>query len=165
MNLFYPIEIIKIKEEEGGGYQARIPMLGKYAFLGDGETIKESLNDLEKVKKHLFQEYINKDIQIPEPNDNEDKTYSGRFVLRIPSELHNHLTIRAKKNNTTLNQYCLYLLTENFLLDTLGESKIKIGINHAKINKINYNFPQSGGMKKSNNIMKLIKNKELLKAA
>lgn len=62
MNLPYPIEIIKIKEEEGGGFQARILLLGKYAFLGDGETIEESLNDLEKVKKYLFQEYLEKGL-------------------------------------------------------------------------------------------------------
>ncbi|MDI6736133.1 MAG: type II toxin-antitoxin system HicB family antitoxin, partial [bacterium] len=48
MNLKYPIKITPILEEEGGGYCAEIPDL--YGCLGDGETIEESLRNLEDVK-------------------------------------------------------------------------------------------------------------------
>ena len=112
LTLNYPIEIIKIKEEEGGGFQASIPLLGKYAFLGDGETIEEAIVNLAETQKYLFQKYLEQSIPIPEPGEEEEKEYSGKFVLRIPAELHRYLSFEAQKNKTTLNQYCLYLLTK-----------------------------------------------------
>ena len=70
MSLKYPVEIIEIDENEGGGYQASIPMLGRYAFLGDGETIEEAINNLNRNKEYLFQKYIDEGI----PNYRADKT-------------------------------------------------------------------------------------------
>ena len=113
MGLNYPIEIRKIKEEEGGGYMATIPSLGKYAFVGDGETGEEALKSLDEIKEYLFEKYLQEGIPIPEPpeDEEEEKQFSGRFLLRIPSELHRELAHRAEANDTTLNQYCSYLLT------------------------------------------------------
>ncbi len=116
LDLNYPIEIRKIPEEEGGGYSASIPFLGKYAFVGDGETIDEALTSLENIKSYLFEKYLQEGIPIPEPPEEEEKGYSGKFVLRVPKELHRFLAIEAKKNGTTLNQYCLYLLTRKAFL-------------------------------------------------
>jgi len=67
LSLTYPIEIQKIKDENGGDYMASIPMLGKYAFVGDGETEEEALKDLEEVKKYLFTMYLEEGIAIPLP--------------------------------------------------------------------------------------------------
>lgn len=39
-----------------------------------------------------------------------DKDYSGRFVLRIPSDLHRRLEASANANNATLNAYITMLL-------------------------------------------------------
>lgn len=126
LSLNYPIEIRKIKKEEGGGYQASIPMLGKYAFVGDGDTIEEALADLEEVKKYLFKKYLDEGIPIPEPSEDEIQQFSGKFVLRIPSELHRFLASKAKENNTTLNQYCLYLLTRKSFLQSIQEEVSEI---------------------------------------
>ncbi|MDZ7721628.1 MAG: toxin-antitoxin system HicB family antitoxin [candidate division KSB1 bacterium] len=121
MNLNYPIEIQKIPEDQGGGYQACIPLLGKYAFLGDGETVEEALENLNETKEYLFNRYLERGIKIPEPVTEEEKEYSGRFVLRIPNELHRSLALEAKKNDSTLNQFCLYLLTRKSYLNTIQE--------------------------------------------
>ncbi len=139
MNLNYPVEIIKIPKEEGGGYQARIPLLGKYAFLGDGDSIEEAIKDLEQIKEYLFRKYLDGNIPIPEPaEEKDDREYSGRFVLRIPKELHRHLAEESKKNDSTLNQYCLFLLTRKSFLNTIQEeiteikSEIKSVFRHIK---------------------------------
>jgi len=58
----YSIEIEKIKEKEGGGYMACIPKLGKYAFLGDGDTIEEALSSLNEIKECLFKRYLKEGI-------------------------------------------------------------------------------------------------------
>ena len=48
INLKYKIKITKIPDDEGGGYNACIPLLGSYALQGDGETKKEAIENLEK---------------------------------------------------------------------------------------------------------------------
>ena len=42
----YTIELFKIPENEGGGYEARIPELGAYTFCGDGDTPNDALLSL-----------------------------------------------------------------------------------------------------------------------
>jgi len=68
MNLSYQAEVSEIPSDEGGGYCACIPELGRWVFIGDGETPEEALRHLEEVKRDLFEEYIRKSIAIPEPD-------------------------------------------------------------------------------------------------
>jgi len=112
MNLPYTIEIVPIAESLGGGYTASLPQVGRYAIIADGETPDEALNSLEAIKKERFADYLKKNIEIPEPKpDRED--YSGRFVLRIPKELHKQLVVAANENQISLNQFTTYLLAAN----------------------------------------------------
>ena len=61
----YPVEVTEINDEEGGGFLASIPLLGKHAFLGEGDTLEEALANLEEIKKYLFQKYLEQGIPIP----------------------------------------------------------------------------------------------------
>ncbi len=149
LNLNYPIEIKRIPDEEGGGYTATIPQLGKYAFVGDGESIEEAIQNLEEIKSYLFKKYLEEGIPIPEPRNDEEKNYSGRFVLRVPSELHRFLAQEAKRNGTTLNQYCVYLLTRKSYLkgiqDELAEVREEIKDVFMWLRKIEYKIePEKG---------------------
>lgn len=38
------------------------------------------------------------------------RTYSGRFVLRLPSDLHRRLAVEAEENGRSLNEHCRQLL-------------------------------------------------------
>lgn len=67
MSLKYSVKITKIPDDEGGGYNACIPLLGSYAFQGDGDTKEEAKQNLEEIKKILFEDYLEKNIKIPEP--------------------------------------------------------------------------------------------------
>ena len=62
------MEIYKIPDDEGGGYSACIPQLGRYAFLADGNSPNEAVANLDKVKRDLFEDYLDRNITIPEPN-------------------------------------------------------------------------------------------------
>jgi predicted HicB family RNase H-like nuclease len=42
----------------------------------------------------------------PDPVTNEN--YNGKFLVRLPKTLHAKLTIEAKKEGVSLNQYALY---------------------------------------------------------
>jgi predicted HicB family RNase H-like nuclease len=149
LNLNYPIEIKRIPDSEGGGYTATIPQLGKYAFVGDGESIEEAIQNLEEIKAYLFEKYLDEGIPIPEPLDEEEKNYSGKFVLRVPSELHRFLAQEAKRNGTTLNQYCVYLLTRKSYLkgiqDELAEVREEIKDVFTWLKKIEYKIEPDKG--------------------
>jgi len=67
LQLDYPVELRRISSDEGGGFNAAIPLLGKYAFSGDGETVQEALDSLEEVKAALFTKYLLGKMPIPEP--------------------------------------------------------------------------------------------------
>lgn len=110
MDLNYPIEIRYIHEDEGGGVSATIPFLGSDAFVGDGETINEALENLKRVKGILFKYYLENNIKIPLPPKTED--YSGKFVLRLPKYLHQELVEKAKEEEVSLNTFCVSLLSQ-----------------------------------------------------
>ncbi len=120
MNLNYPLEIKKLTEAEGGGYHVSIPLLGKYAFQTDGDTIEEALSKLDSVKEEWFEEYLKRGTQIPEPV-NEENSYSGKFLMRVPKELHRLLALKAKENEVSLNQYVQFLISTTFIADTLDK--------------------------------------------
>lgn len=119
LNLDYKIEITPISKEMGGGYEASIPELGKYAFIGYGKTPSEAIRDLNKTKKQYFKEFIQKEIDIPEPE--ERKEFRGEFLLRMPKFLHQELYEAAKANETSLNQYMNILLTRNLQIYQIGQ--------------------------------------------
>ena len=63
----YIIEVMKLSDDCSGGYIACIPQLGRFAFIGDGETEQEAIDALKEVKKNMFEIYIEKDIEPPLP--------------------------------------------------------------------------------------------------
>ncbi|MFH1983940.1 MAG: toxin-antitoxin system HicB family antitoxin [Pseudomonadota bacterium] len=116
MNLPYTIELVPIPESEGGGFTAQLPEVGRLSIVADGETPEEALSSLDHIKRERFSHYIEKGLSIPLPAETLDE-FSGRFVLRVPKELHRKLVDGAKKNGASLNQYVNYLLTSNIQSD------------------------------------------------
>ncbi|HPC36669.1 MAG TPA: toxin-antitoxin system HicB family antitoxin [Candidatus Marinimicrobia bacterium] len=119
MSLNYPIEIIKIPEEEGGGYMATIPQLGRNVFVGDGETIEEAIKMLDFVKEEWFKTYLERGREIPLPEKPCDKEYSGKFIVRVSPNLHRQLAEAAKKSNQSLNQYLVEILSSASISDEI----------------------------------------------
>lgn len=112
MSLPYIVELKPILVEDGGGFSASIPQLGRYSLLSDGETIDEALDNLEEIKKERFAEYIQAGVTIPEPEKDEED-YSGKFVIRIPKYLHRELALTAKQNDVSLNQLVVSMLSSS----------------------------------------------------
>jgi predicted RNase H-like HicB family nuclease len=86
MGLKYIIEVVPIPEEDGGGYETRIPQLGREAFRGYGKTIEEALSHLEVVKRDLFESYLKDGVPIPEPDKKRGNTVDAscsefRFIF------------------------------------------------------------------------------------
>lgn len=112
MKLEYGFEITPLPPELGIGYEACIPQLGRYAFVGKGKTIEEALKNLENRKRKLFEKYLDEGIEIPEPKVQKPQAFSGKFALRMPVDLHRELAEGAKNSRMSLNSYLIYLLTK-----------------------------------------------------
>jgi len=143
MNLDYPMEIQKIPDDLGGGYDVSIPFLGKHLFHGWGKTIEDAIADLNVVKKELFERYLREGLPIPEPPV-EEETYSGKFIIRLSKTLHRRLAQSAKKEGVSLNQYVITLLAANTiqheLRGTLEEVRHEVKSISKCIQSIRYTF-------------------------
>lgn len=122
LTLNYSIEITKIPNDEGGGYCACIPLLGRNAFLSDGETIDEALKNLEIIKEENFSRMLEKGIPIPEPQELKEEEFSGKFLVRVPKELHRELVRNSQKNGISLNQYVQYIITKGISFSSFEEA-------------------------------------------
>ena len=123
LSLDYPVEIRRLSEEDGGGYIACIPYLGRWMFTAAGDTIEEALQTLEEVKRDHFERLLSegKEIPLPPPVD-ADEHYSGRFLVRIPRHLHRRLAQLAELEGCSLNQYVTSLLAEASTIKWLEKS-------------------------------------------
>ena len=107
MNLPYRLEILPDPDE--GGYVVRYPDLP--GCISIGETMNEALENAEDARRVWIAAALEDGINISEPDS--DENYSGQFKLRIPKSLHRSLAEHAKAEGTSMNQYCLYLLSRN----------------------------------------------------
>ena len=107
MALPYRIEIIPDVEE--GGYAVSYPDLK--GCLSTGETIEAAIANGEEARREWLNAAMEEGYPIPEPASDEE--YSGQFKLRIPKSLHRQLALQSKKEGISMNQYCLYLLSQN----------------------------------------------------
>lgn len=109
MALPYRMEIVPDVEE--GGYTAWYPDLP--GCLTCSETMDGIVANAEEAKKDWIEAALKEGIAINEPSMEDDLSkYSGQFKLRLPRSLHRSLSINAKKEGISMNQYCLYLLSK-----------------------------------------------------
>ena len=110
MDLPYRMEIIPDVEE--GGYTAKFPDLP--GCLTCAETINDLMVSAEDAKRTWLAAAIEDGIEIAEPTEEQDLSdFSGQFKLRMPRSLHRSLSVNAKKEGISMNQYCVYLLAKN----------------------------------------------------
>jgi predicted HicB family RNase H-like nuclease len=111
LSLPYAIEVRQLREDEGGGYLACIPLLGRSAVLADGLDVEEALKNLELVKKDVIREWLARGIVVPEPISEDE--YSGKFVVRVPRYLHKHYADVARESDISLNTAIVIALEKN----------------------------------------------------
>lgn len=110
MDLPYRLELIPDIDE--GGYVARYPDLPGCITCSD--TMEGALANILDAKRAWLEAALQDGIAIAEPSVDPDLSqYSGQFKLRMPKSLHRSLSIHAKQEGISMNQYCLYLLSKN----------------------------------------------------
>ena len=110
MALPYRMEIIPDVEE--GGYTAWYPDLP--GCLTCADTMDGIIANAQDAKRAWLEAALADGIEIAEPSRETAPTdFSGQFKLRLPRSLHRSLSLHAKQEGISMNQYCLYLLTKN----------------------------------------------------
>jgi predicted RNase H-like HicB family nuclease len=112
MGLDYPVEVKKIKEDEGGGFFVSVPLLP--GCMSDGESLEEAYDNIQEAKEEWLSSMLERGMKIPEPVEQEE--YSGKFIIRLPKTLHRALVQVSKREGVSLNQY-----VTNALAFTLGQ--------------------------------------------
>ena len=111
MKLPYKMEIVPDIDE--GGFAASFPDLPGCITIGD--TMEEVVKNIVDAKREWLLAELENGSIIPEPD--ELKEYSGQFKLRLPRSLHRQLAEHSKLEGVSMNQYCVYLLSMNNVLN------------------------------------------------
>lgn len=108
MNLPYKIVIQK---DPYGGFFAEVEELE--GCMTQGETYKEAYENILEAMEGWLEVALERGITIPEPES--ESQFSGKFTLRMPRSLHRRLAQKAKRENVSLNQYAIHLLSEQIV--------------------------------------------------
>ena len=95
LNLTYTA---RIKRNSDGSYFAEIEELP--GCMTEADTEDDVLKMLEDAKEAWLATALERDINIPEPAEDE---FSGKFNVRVPKFLHRKLAYRAKSEGVSLN--------------------------------------------------------------
>jgi predicted RNase H-like HicB family nuclease len=106
LSLPYRVQLIP---EQEGGFTVMIPDLP--GCISQGESAEEALANIQDAKKLWLEVAYQHGDSIPLPASEEG--YSGKVLLRMPITLHRKLAEGARKEQISLNQYLVALLSEN----------------------------------------------------
>jgi antitoxin HicB len=121
LSLKYPSSI---EEAPEGGYFIQIKDLpGCYS---QGETVEESLKNIEEARKLWIESMYEDGNEIPLPGTTK-KQYSGKFNVRVPKSLHRKLDEMAEKEGVSLNHYLVSTLSR-----AVGQEEGKENKSHRK---------------------------------
>ena len=109
--LRYPVQVQELSEEEGGGWIAWIPLLGKGMFMMDADTPQEAIAVLEEHRKSCYDVVINSGVPIPMPDEDDGPVASGKWLQRTSRRLHAELKAAAAKDGVSFNTFCENALT------------------------------------------------------
>ncbi|NLA93054.1 MAG: type II toxin-antitoxin system HicB family antitoxin [Spirochaetales bacterium] len=101
---------IETKRESDGSYFIKVKELP--GCMSIGESIEEAYAMIEDAMAEWIQFNLDAGRVIPEPEEYETKTYSGKFVVRISSRLHQELSDAAEENGVSLNHLVSEMLSQ-----------------------------------------------------
>jgi predicted HicB family RNase H-like nuclease len=122
LGLNYDVIVRRYEDEGQIMYTAFTSELDRNAFYGVGDTPKEAIDSLEKVKEELFEYYLEEGYGIPEPEHEYESLPSGKFIVRTSPKVHRDLISMAKKNKQSLNSYINYIFAEYITLEKAGDT-------------------------------------------
>ena len=107
LKLPYNYIIQPVNDESGFYFYARVLELDGCQSTGD--TFEEAYKNLKEAMEGWIEAKIEENFEVPLPVGYND--FSGKFMIRIPKSLHYKLSVEAKQEGVSLNQYALYKLS------------------------------------------------------
>ena len=99
--------MIEWSEEDSCFVGSAPPLVGHCCH---GKTEAVVATQLAAIVDDLVQDVL--DGKMPAPKGESGKTYSGKFVVRIPTALHKKIALKAQARGESLNQYVAEVLTQ-----------------------------------------------------
>jgi predicted HicB family RNase H-like nuclease len=118
-NLPYTIAVER-RDDQGTYYVARYIELPNLLMTGD--TPDEAVKDLEAEKREWFEFNIEKGNKIPLPL--KSRKYSGKIILRMSPNMHEHLIRLAELQSTSLNSFMVKALAQVADYDEAEKRKV-----------------------------------------
>jgi antitoxin HicB len=115
----YTIILEQYDDADTPYWVARVAELPHCVITGD--TPMEALEEIEKVKLEWIESNLEDGLPIPEPKPHK---YSGQIRLRIPPSLHQQLAYLAMKEDVSLNQYMVSILSQSAGYETARKSQV-----------------------------------------
>lgn len=112
LGLKYPVQLLECEE---GGYYVKVPDLP--GCQSQGESIEEALANIEEARRLWIEGAVDSGIEVPLPE--QEQRYSGKFVVRLPKTLHARLARAAVREDVSLNQLVVSILSAGDLAGTL----------------------------------------------
>lgn len=78
--------------------------------IADGGTPDEAVENLRHAMRSWIESRLAAGLEVPEPSGAEE--YSGKILVRMPRFLHRRLSLQAKAEGVSLNQYLGSLLAD-----------------------------------------------------
>ena len=105
----YPFEIHPLSEEDGGGFL--ISFTDFTECISDGETVEEAIqNGLDALQETIS---ALESLNLPVPEPGSGGSYSGKFIQRVPKNIHARLALRAKQKGVSMNAQVTSILAES----------------------------------------------------
>ncbi len=112
MSLKYPVTI---ETEEDGTFFISYPdLLGCFSC---GDTIEEALVMGEDARKAWTITALEKNVFIPKPRSIE--SCPDNYKIHLPKSLYRQLALQSAREHTSMNQYCVYLLSKGVVMDSI----------------------------------------------
>ncbi len=101
LRLPYTIEVIRDDDDENLGWVARVVELP--GCMTQADTFEELGDMLEDAMRGWITVALEDGQDIPEPS--AEKSYSGKFIVRVPKSLHRELVEAAEREGVSLNTF------------------------------------------------------------
>ena len=98
---------IVVQKDPHGGFYAEVEELA--GCMTQGETHEEAYKNILEAMEGWLEVAIERGIEIPEPE--LESQFNGEFTLKVPKSLHRQLAEKAKRENVSLSQYAIHLLS------------------------------------------------------
>lgn len=99
MSLPYRIEMVP---DEGGWFVSIAELPG---CISQAATPEEAVEMIRDAQRMWLQVALETGIPIPEPSSTDERTYSGKFNVRVSRSLHRDLVRAAASEGVSLNLY------------------------------------------------------------